>query len=187
MRIVGGRFAGRDLTSPNDFRVRPTAEHVRAAILDLVAADVDGARVLDLFAGTGALGLEALSRGAPQAVFVERDPAALSALRRNLREVKMEDRAEVLGADVRVALRRLAAQSDKFGPFSWVFLDPPYVRETEGLLGELCGLDVLSNCAVVVVEHDRRHRPAERVGCLFLTDRRQYGDTELSFYRSSGS
>ena len=68
-----------------------------------------------------------------------------------------------------------------------MFLDPPYVRETEGLLGELCGLDVLSNCAVVVVEHDRRHRPAERVGCLFLTDRRQYGDTELSFYRSSGS
>ena len=79
------------------------------------------------------------------------------------------------------------AQNDKFGPFSWVFLDPPYVRETEGLLGELCGLDVLSNCAVVVVEHDRRHRPAERVGCLFLTDRRQYGDTELSFFRSSGS
>jgi 16S rRNA (guanine(966)-N(2))-methyltransferase RsmD len=143
--------------------------------------------VLDLYAGTGALGLEALSRGAPQAVFVERDGAALSALRRNLRETRMEDRGHIVGADVRAALRRLASQKDQFGPFSWVFLDPPYVRETEGLLGELCGLDVLSNCAVVVVEHDRRHRPAERVGCLFLTDRRTYGDTELSFYRSSGS
>jgi len=88
---------------------------------------------------------------------------------------------------VRAALRLLAAQTDRFGPFSWVFLDPPYVKETEGLLGELCGLDVLSSCAVVVVEHDRRHRPDERVGCLFLTDRRTYGDTELSFFRSSGS
>jgi len=143
--------------------------------------------VLDLYAGTGALGLEALSRGAPQAVFVEKDPGALSALKRNLRETKMDDRGVIMGADVRAALRRLATQRDQFGPFSWVFLDPPYVRETEGLLGELCGLDVLSNCAVVVVEHDRRHRPAERVGCLFLTDRRTYGDTELSFYRSSGS
>jgi 16S rRNA (guanine966-N2)-methyltransferase len=143
--------------------------------------------VLDLYAGTGALGMESLSRGAPRAVFVERDPAALSALRRNLREARMEDRASVIGADVRVALRRLAAQTDEVGPFSWVFLDPPYVRETEGLLGELCGMGVLSACAVVVVEHDRRHRPDDRVGCLFLTDRRQYGDTELSFYRASGS
>src|SRR4029077_8528148 len=138
--------------------------------------------VLDLYAGTGALGMEALSRGAPQAVFVERDPGALSALRKNPRETKMDARARVSGADARAALRRLGAQHDKFGPFSWVFLDPPYVRETEGLLGELCGLDMLSNCAVVVVEHARRHRPAERVGCLFLTDRRQYGDTELSFF-----
>jgi 16S rRNA G966 N2-methylase RsmD len=88
-----------------------------------------------------------------------------------------------MGADVRAALRRLAAQTDQFGPFSWVFLDPPYVRETEGLLGELCGSNLLSACAVVVVEHDRRHRPPERAGCLFLTDLRQYGDTELSFYR----
>jgi 16S rRNA G966 N2-methylase RsmD len=99
----------------------------------------------------------------------------------------MEDRAEVIGTDVRAALRRLATQSERLGPYSWVFLDPPYVRETEGLLGELCGLGILSACAVVVVEHDRRHRPPERVGCLFLTDLRQYGDTELSFFRASGS
>ena len=92
-----------------------------------------------------------------------------------------------MASDVRAALRRLASQPDKFGPFSWVFLDPPYARETEGLLGELCGTGLLSACAVVVVEHDRRHRPADRIGCLFQTDRREYGDTELSFYRASGS
>jgi 16S rRNA (guanine(966)-N(2))-methyltransferase RsmD len=140
--------------------------------------------VLDLFAGSGALGMESLSRGAPSAVFVEREPSALSALRRNLKETGMEGRATVLGADVRTALRRLAAEPDRF---SWVFLDPPYVRDTEGVLGELGGSGVLSACAVVVVEHDRRHRPPDSVGCLFLTDTRQYGDTELSFYRCSGS
>ena len=84
VRIVGGRHAGRDLTSPNDRRVRPTAEHVRAAWLDLLAPDLPGARVLDLFAGTGALGLEALSRGAASADFVETRPSSLHALKANV-------------------------------------------------------------------------------------------------------
>ncbi|HMC95857.1 MAG TPA: RsmD family RNA methyltransferase, partial [Polyangia bacterium] len=106
------------------------------------------------------------------------------ALRRNLREAGVEDRATVMGADVRTALRKLA-HGDQ--PFSWVFLDPPYAKETEGVLAELSGGDLLTACAVVIVEHDRRHQPPASVGCLFLTDRRQYGDTELSFYRCSGS
>ena len=93
--------------------------------------------MLDLYAGTGALGMEALSRGAPTAVFVEREPAALAALRRNLREIGLDDRATVMGGDVRTALRRLAARGARTRPFSWVFLDPPYVKETEGMLGEL--------------------------------------------------
>ena len=185
MRLTGGLDRGRRLIAPRGARTRPTASRVREALFNILGPPPGP--VLDLYAGTGALGMEALSRGAPQAVFVERDAAALGALRRNLREARMDDRGTVVGSDVKAALRRLAAQPDQYGPFSWVFLDPPYVRETEGLLGELCGLDVLSACAVVVVEHDKRHRPAERVGCLFLTDRRQYGDTELSFYRCSGS
>ena len=185
MRLTGGQDRGRRLIAPRGARTRPTASRVREALFNILGPPAGP--VLDLYAGTGALGMEALSRGAPRAVFVERDPAALSALRRNLREMRMEDRADVLAADVRAALRRLATESERTGPYSWVFLDPPYVRETEGLLGELCGLGILSSCAVVVVEHDRRHRPAERIGCLFLTDRRTYGDTELSFFRSSGS
>ncbi len=141
--------------------------------------------MLDLYAGTGALGLEALSRGAHRAVFVERDQQALVALRRNLRELGLEDRSAVVGAEVCGALRRLAARDEHF---SWVFLDPPYGKETEGVLAELSGGDLLTPCAVVIVEHDRRHRPPSSVGGLFQTDRRQYGDTELSFYRrSSGS
>src|SRR5215212_4091825 len=99
MRIVGGKFAGRDLTSPNDFRVRPTAEHVRAALLDMLAADLPGARVLDLFAGTGALGLEAISRGAKSADFVEFRPASLHALRANVAALRLLERTRIFKRD----------------------------------------------------------------------------------------
>jgi 16S rRNA (guanine966-N2)-methyltransferase len=182
MRLTGGHDRGRRLIVPRGARTRPTASKVREAIFNILGPP-PGA-VLDLYAGTGALGLEALSRGASGAVFVERESNALSALRRNLRELGADGRASVMAVDVRTALRRLAAGEQRF---SWVFLDPPYARETEGVLAELSGTDLLTDCAVVIVEHDRRHRPPESVGCLFLTDRREYGDTELSFYRCSGS
>lgn len=121
MRIVGGTFAGRDLTSPNDFRVRPTAEHVRAALLDALAADVPGARVLDLYAGTGALGLEAVSRGARRADFVEFRPASLHALRANVARLKLRERTRVY---VRDALPFAAALAED--RYDLAFVDPPY-------------------------------------------------------------
>jgi len=99
MRIVGGKWAGRDLTSPNDFRVRPTAERVRAALLDQLKADLPDARVLDLFAGTGALGLEALSRGAKSADFVEFRPACLHALKANVAALRMRDCTRIFKKD----------------------------------------------------------------------------------------
>jgi 16S rRNA (guanine966-N2)-methyltransferase len=183
MRLTGGLDRGRGLIAPRGARTRPTAAKVREAIFNILGPPPDG-NVLDLYAGTGALGIEALSRGAARAVFVEREHGALTALRRNLRELELEDRATVVGADVRSALRRVAAGGQRF---YWVFVDPPYVRDTEAVLAELSGADLLTTCAVAVIEHDRRHRPPASVGDLFLTDRRQYGDTELSFYRKSGS
>lgn len=184
MRLTGGLDRGRRLIAPRGQRTRPTAAKVREAIFNILGPATDG-HVLDLYAGTGALGLEALSRGAASVVFVERDHAPLSALRRNIKELGAADRAQVIGADVCSGLRRLATTSQ--GRFNWVFMDPPYVKETEGVLAELSGSGLLAPCAVVILEHDRRNRPPESVGHLFLTDRRAYGDTELSFYRCSGS
>jgi 16S rRNA (guanine966-N2)-methyltransferase len=183
MRLTGGADRGKKLRAPRGARTRPTGAKVREAIFNILGPPPESS-VLDLYAGTGALGIEALSRGANRAVFVERDHHALSALRRNLRELGLDDRSSVLGTDVCAALRRLASAGERF---SWVFLDPPYARETEGVLAELSGGDLLTSCAVVILEHDRRHRPSGSVGGLFLTDRRQYGDTELSFFRGSGS
>jgi 16S rRNA (guanine966-N2)-methyltransferase len=182
MRLTGGLDRGRRLFVPRGSRTRPTASKVREAIFNILGPPPGP--VLDLYAGSGALGLEALSRGAASAVFVERDGNALSALRRNLRESGMEARGRVIAGDVRSALRKLSAGDVRF---SWVFMDPPYVKDTAGVLAELSGSDALTSCAVVIVEHDKRHPPPDSVGCLFLTDRRAYGDTELSFYRCSGS
>jgi len=182
MRLTGGLDRGRRLFVPRGSRTRPTASKVREAIFNILGPPPGP--VLDLYAGSGALGLEALSRGATAAVFVERDGAALAALRRNVREAQVETRARIMPGDVRGALRKLAAGDVRF---SWVLMDPPYVKDTAGVLAELSGSELLTSCAVVIVEHDRRHPSPASVGCLFLTDRRQYGDTELSFYRCSGS
>ncbi len=183
MRLTGGQERGRRLIVPRGSRTRPTAAKVREAIFNILGPPPGP--VLDLYAGSGALGLEALSRGAPGAVFVERDGVALAALRRNMREAGLEGRATMHRR--RRAERAAQARRRPSTHFSWVFLDPPYIKETEGVLAELSGGDLLTACAVVIVEHDRRHPSPESVGCLFLTDRRQYGDTELSFYRCSGS
>lgn len=150
MRIVGGKLAGRDLTSPNDFRVRPTAEHVRAGLLDLLRADLPDARVLDLFAGTGALGLEALSRGARSADFVETRPASLHALRANVAALRLRDRTRIFKRDALPFAAALAADS-----YDLAFLDPPY--ESRMLDRVLETWRATRFARVLAVEHARVH------------------------------
>ncbi len=121
MRIVGGKFAGRDLTSPGDNRVRPTAEHVRAAMLDLLTPHLEKARVLDLFAGTGALGLEAMSRGARSADFVEFHAASLHSLKANIATLRMLKSTRVYKRDA--VPFAAALPPDRY---DIAFVDPPY-------------------------------------------------------------
>ncbi len=121
MRILSGKWAGRDLTSPPDWRVRPTAERVRGAWLALVAEYVPGARVLDLFAGTGALGLEALSRGARYADFVESRPASLHALKANIAALRARDNTRIYKRDAIPFAAALPADR-----YDVAFADPPY-------------------------------------------------------------
>ena len=121
MRIIKGKYAGRDLTSPQDFRVRPTAEHVRGALLDLLSADLPKARVLDLFAGTGALGLEAISRGAQWADFLEIRPSSLHALRANIATLRLLKRTRVFKRDALPFAAALTPES-----YDIAFVDPPY-------------------------------------------------------------
>src|SRR4051812_23969742 len=122
MRLTGGLDRGRKLRAPRGATTRPTGAKVREAMFNILGPP-PLEPVLDLFAGTGALGIEAMSRGAESVFFVERDARALQALHRNLRELGLAARSRVLGADVRAALKHLSAEGVRFG---WVFLDPPY-------------------------------------------------------------
>ncbi len=171
MRIVGGKFAGRDLTSPRDFRVRPTAEHVRAALLDLLAADLPGARVLDLYAGTGALGLEAISRGARYADFVEFRPSSLHALKANIARLKLRERTRV---HVRDALPFAGAlPADRY---DLAFADPPY--ESRQLDRVIDHWRERRFAPVLAVEHARTH--ALPPGA----ERATFDDTAVTIYRA---
>jgi 16S rRNA (guanine966-N2)-methyltransferase len=175
VRIVAGSFKGRRLHAPPGRGTRPTSDRVREALFSILGP-LDGARVLDLFAGSGALGLEALSRGAADAVFVDSDPRAVGAIRRNLDAVQV--RAAVHRRD---ALAYLRGATD--GPFDLVFLDPPYSSASE-LAGELSERlpAVLSKDARIVSESDKRN-PLELT--LALVDERVYGDTRIAIHRAS--
>jgi 16S rRNA (guanine966-N2)-methyltransferase len=183
MRLTGGMDRGRKLRAPRGSGTRPTASRVREAIFNILGPAPE-APVLDLFAGTGALGIEALSRGAAKAVFVERDQRALAALARNLKELGFADRAVIVGAKVQAGIARLAETDDRF---AWVFVDPPYAgTDAAQTLAALADGGILAPGAVIVVEHDKRNVPPDQAGALYLADRRFYGDTGVSFYRATG-
>ncbi|HEX4623191.1 MAG TPA: 16S rRNA (guanine(966)-N(2))-methyltransferase RsmD [Solirubrobacteraceae bacterium] len=176
MRLTGGALGGRRLVAPRGERTRPTSDRVREALFAILGP-LDGADVLDLFAGSGALGLEALSRGATEATFVDAAPAALHAVRRNLEALDL--RGEVRRADARAFLRNAQSRGRSY---DLILLDPPY-RLAAGLGRELSEAvpPVLKAGGRVVVESDRRS-PLELE--LPLLDERRYGDTTIRIHGS---
>ena len=171
MRVVAGEFRGRRLAAPRGARTRPTADRVREALFSMLG-DVSGARVLDLYAGSGALGIEALSRGAGSAVFVDRDPRAVAAIERNLESLGLEQ--EVLRQD---AVRFLARAE---GTFDLVFCDPPYDSASRLAAPLARGLPALtSEHARIVTESDKRN-PLELP--FPLITERTYGDTRIAIH-----
>jgi len=178
MRIVRGSRGGRVLRAPQGAATRPTSEKVREAIFNILP-DVEGMQVLDMFAGSGAVGIEALSRGAAHATFIDQAKPALTVVRANLRELGLEDRATVLAGDaVTLGARHVPAS-----PWQLVFVDPPY--RSDLAVRAIQTLAHLAPDAVVVVEHDRRNAPPDALGSLVRTDQRRYGDTLVSFYRGA--
>jgi 16S rRNA (guanine966-N2)-methyltransferase len=171
VRVVAGEYKGRRLQAPRGTGTRPTADRVREALFSMLG-DVGGARVLDLYAGSGALGIEALSRGAASAVFVERDPQAAAAIERNLTAIGVD--AVVVRQD---ALRYLARAE---GPYDLVFCDPPYdsASRLAGPLAERLPA-LTADDARIVTESDKRH-PLELPFPL-LTER-AYGDTRIAIH-----
>jgi 16S rRNA (guanine966-N2)-methyltransferase len=179
MRIVAGELGGRVLRAPHGAATRPTSEKVRQALFNILGPPADDVHALDLFAGSGALGLEAISRGAATATFVERARPALLALRANVDTLAVGARAIVQPQDVAGFL----AAPPPGPPWTWIFLDPPYAAGvTAATLAALPAARLAAD-AIVIVEHAHREPPPDRAGFLLRTDLRRYGDTSLSWYR----
>jgi 16S rRNA (guanine(966)-N(2))-methyltransferase RsmD len=174
-RIVAGSARGRRLSVPRGLATRPTSEKVRAAVFNLLGQRFEGGAVLDLYAGSGALALEALSRGCDRAVCVEADRRAAAAIRANAAALGWRDRVEVREGRVEAGLPRLP------GGFALAFVDPPYAEGPAAALAALPPL--LAPGGVAVAEHDARSPPPDRVGALGLVDRRAWGGTGISIYR----
>lgn len=178
MRVIGGKVRGRPLHAPHSTATRPTSDLARAAIFNmLVAAGADFDQVLDLYAGSGALGIEALSRGDGRCDFVEQDRAACDIIRRNLRELGLEERGRVLSLSVGRAIETLK------GPYTLVLADPPYGdTQAPDLVVRAVGEGKLAAHGILMYEHGKRTASPESAGEFTLFRERRYGDTLIALY-----
>ena len=181
MRIIAGAFRGRRLWTPRGQEIRPTSAKVREAIFQILTDDVVGARGLDLFAGCGGLGLEALSRGAKEVVFVEHSGTAAAAIKRNLTALGCTDRGRVAQKHV---LKFLRDPSLRERSFDVIFADPPYRRDLlRNTVALIADRDLLSERGILVAELWKRDALPEQIGSLNRFLERTYGDTKVSFWK----
>ena len=188
MRVIAGSAGGIPLACPRWDGVRPTMDQVRAAVFSSLAERVPGARVLDLFAGTGGLGIEALSRGAHAATFVERDRRAAECIRKNLVSTRLAEGAEVVCLDVGTFLQRFADRVDAT-PYDLIFADPPYTQhdQTEDFAAKLLGnaalVRTLADDSLFILEKSPRHPVKLEVNGWLPIRQKRYGTTEVVFLR----
>ncbi len=181
MRVISGKLKGRKLSTLKGMALRPTSDRVREAIFDILQDSVQGQRVLDLFAGTGAMGIEALSRGARSAVFVETSSRSLAVLKKNLEACRMEGEAEVIAGEAGTAIKNLGRRGEAFG---LIFLDPPYGKGlAREALHSLSREEILDSGGLVVAEHSPEEE-LDSVPLLERVDQRRYGRTLVSFFKN---
>ncbi len=183
LKIIGGERRGFPLASPRDSELRPTSNRVREALYDILGPAIVGGRVLDLFAGTGAVGLEALSRGAAACLFIESAPAAAALIRTNLKSCRFEDRGELRSRSLPEALDELEPRPG----FDFIFLDPPYGGGDLGftVLERLGSGRLLAPGGRVAFEHRKSREIRPEFGRLQHRRTARYGDSEISFFTAS--
>lgn len=182
MRIISGQNRGQRIQTLKGTQLRPTSDQMRETLFDVLGPRVQGSIFLDAYAGSGAVGLEALSRGAKEVVFVEYHRAATDLIRRNLAALKMEDGFYLMSTRVLTALERL---DEEGSIFDFVFLDPPYseTREYHQVLRQLGRSRLLTDASFVIAEHSRHYFLEEKYNRLKRTRSIRHGDAELTFYR----
>ncbi|MEJ2008465.1 MAG: 16S rRNA (guanine(966)-N(2))-methyltransferase RsmD, partial [Acidobacteriota bacterium] len=184
MRIISGSHRGHRIQTLKGASLRPTSDQMRETLFDVLGPSVRDSRFLDAYAGSGAVGLEALSRGAREVVFIEHHRAASEMIRKNLAALGMSAGFRLVNSKVLTALERLDEESD---PFDYVFLDPPYseVSEYHHALRQLGRSSILTPTSLIVAEHSRHYFLEDHYNRLARTRTIRHGDAQLSFYRLS--
>ena len=181
MRVTGGQAKGATIRAPRGRRIRPSSDKVREALFNTLGGDLAGKKTLDLFSGSGALGIEALSRGAVHVTFVENDPVAVRMIADNLARTGLDQNGDIVRSDFRSALRKLGRRNERFHV---ILADPPY---HEGLLEEMAAV-ISESCitlrqTVIVIEHFKKTKPPPSISDIPLVETRAYGQTALSYFR----
>ncbi|MCX8130024.1 MAG: 16S rRNA (guanine(966)-N(2))-methyltransferase RsmD [Clostridia bacterium] len=180
LRVISGTAKGHKLKTLKGDNTRPTSDRVKESLFNIIAEYVYDAEVLDLFAGTGNLGIEALSRGAKFAFFVDKSNECLSIIKENLNHTKLSDKSSVLVGEVGSVIKKLADNNKKF---DIIFLDPPYNRNlVEETLNFVVNSGIIKDNTIIVAERDKDDAVPEHIGPLKLARNQKYGDTILSFY-----
>ena len=185
MRVIAGKYRSRILKTLKGFALRPTSDRLRETLFNVLGPRVAGSRFLDVFAGTGAVGIEAISRGAISAVFIENHAPAAVLIRRNLESLGITSEAQVLPFDALRGLEKLAAgHKPTDPPFDFVYVDPPYAekKEYQRVLGFLGSAPLLGTDSLVIAEHRRTFELPHRIGRLLQTRILRQGDAALSFF-----
>jgi 16S rRNA (guanine(966)-N(2))-methyltransferase RsmD len=185
MRVIAGKYRSRLLKSLKGNALRPTSDRLRETLFNVLSHRVSGSRFLDIFAGTGAVGIEALSRGASEVVFIENHAPAAVLIRRNLESLAITTNAQVLPLDALRALEKIARKHKPTDPpFDFVFVDPPYAEKDQydRVLGFLCSAPFLATGSIVIAEHRRTFELPQRIGRLLQTRILRQGDAALSFF-----
>jgi 16S rRNA (guanine966-N2)-methyltransferase len=178
MRIISGKYKGVPLVSFDASHIRPTTDRVKESLFNIIQAHVPGARVLDLFSGTGNLGLEALSRGAAEVLFVEKNPKSIAILEKNITKLRLEEPYKILQKDVLSFLKKYEGD-----PFDVIFADPPFTEEmAHDVIMAADVSRVFAPQTIMAIESARREKVEKSYSNLVMYDQREFGDKFLSFF-----
>ena len=181
MRVISGKVRGLKLDTPKNDDVRPTTDRVKESLFNIINPYVIDSNVLDLFAGTGSLGIECLSRGALSATVVDVSKDSINIVKSNVKKARVENESTILNLDFKTAIDRLNVQNKKF---DIIFMDPPYYKNMFiDALSNIDNSDLLSEDGIIVVEHDTKDKFIDKIGRLEKSKEKKYGNTTLTFYK----
>ena len=180
MRIIGGQLKGRKIEQPDLNNVRPTKDRIREAVFNMIAIDIPGAKVLDLFSGSGSYGLEAISRGADEAVFVEKDHMCTGVIHNNIRKLGIENDTEVINKDAIEYMENIGKNTK----FDVIFADPPYNKNlAKKTLIMVNQYDILSPSGILVIEYNRREDVSLQEGNVSILKQKTYNKIYINIYK----